>query len=37
LTAPWQMLILGAMIGISIAIEYIYRSLHPEKRKTGNT
>jgi amino acid transporter len=36
-TAPWQMLILGAMIGISIAIEYIYRSLHPEKRKTGNT
>jgi amino acid transporter len=37
LTAPWQMLILGAMIGISIAIEYIYRSLHPEKRKAGNT
>ncbi|KQC03526.1 MAG: amino acid transporter [Methanoculleus sp. SDB] len=32
-TAPRQMLVLGAMIGISVAIEYAYRTFHPEKRK----
>lgn len=30
--APYQVLIIGAMGGISVVIEYTYRTLHPEKR-----
>ncbi|NYT05568.1 MAG: amino acid permease [Methanomicrobiales archaeon] len=33
LTAPFRLLILAAMIGISAAVEYTYRTLRPERRK----